>query len=341
MKSSRFTFLFHRYVNNTSTPEEKAEFLQFLQSSENDDELKFLLDQLWDEAPDKKLSDERATAIYKVALKGDRTSLSRASVFFSFRKIAAVLLLGIIGGGTFLYVSQYPNAKYPLSAQAGESAKQHTFIQLPDGSTVVLNAGSHLEFPDSFENTPTREVSLIGEGFFDIKHDESKPFIVRTGKLTTTVLGTAFNVKAFADESNITVTVTRGKVKVSDNEKVLGIISPDQQIVFDKVTDKASQVIVNAHQAIVWVENDIFFEDITMADAVNQLTERFMVKILLSNEAIRQCRFTATFVNGENLDQILGVICEFNKATFKYEASGAIVIDGDGCEKQNTPNPNP
>jgi transmembrane sensor len=337
MESSRFTFLFHRYVNTTATQEEEAEFLQIIKASENDDELKFLLDQLWDEVPDKELSNERATAIYKAALKSDRNSLPGASVFFSFRKIAAVLLLAIIGGGIFVYLSQYPNAKDHLSSQGSELVKQHTFIHLPDGSTVVLNAGSHLEFPDSFENTTTREVSLTGEGFFDIKHDALKPFIVRTGKLTTTVLGTAFNVKAFANESNITVTVTRGKVKVSDNEKVLGIISPDQQITFDKVTASASQEIVNARKAIVWVENDIFFDDITMADAVQQLAGRFNIKIRLNNEAIRQCRFTATFVNGESLDQILGVICEFNKATFKYDASGAIVIDGDGCQKQNTP----
>jgi hypothetical protein len=69
-----------------------------------------------------------------------------------------------------------------------------------------------------------------------------------------------------------------------------------------------------------------------MADAVSELTERFQKKIILKNEVIKQCRFTATFVKGESLEQILNIICEFNKATFEYEASGTIVIDGDGCD---------
>src|SRR5688572_8298430 len=103
------------------------------------------------------------------------------------------------------------------------------FLRLPDGSTVLLNEGSKLEYPITFSGD-TREVFLQGEGYFDIQHNPSKPFVVKTANVTTTVLGTAFNVKAFPSEKHITVTVTRGKVKVSKDEKVLGVITHDQQI---------------------------------------------------------------------------------------------------------------
>src|SRR5690606_2603405 len=75
----------------------------------------------------------------------------------------------------------------------------HQLLLLPDGSTVLLNNNSSLDFPQQFTGD-TREVILKGEAYFDIKPDASRPFIIHTGKVKTRVLGTAFNIRAYPEE---------------------------------------------------------------------------------------------------------------------------------------------
>lgn len=204
-------------------------------------------------------------------------------------------------------------------------------ITLADGSKIWINAGSELKYPTAF-NGKTREVYLAGEAYFDIQHDVSKPFIIHTGKVITTVLGTAFNIKEDKNEHTVVVTVTRGKVSVANGNEPLGIITPNQQISFNTDNDQHSQVNVDAKQAIAWQENDIHFDDITFADAAKQLQQRFKVKINFANEKIKSCRFTGTALEGQKLDNILKVICAFNNATYKTIADGSISINGPGCE---------
>src|SRR5690606_2859673 len=94
------------------------------------------------------------------------------------------------------------------------NSNEHRLLHLPDGSTVIVGVGSKLNYPSSFDSLRTREVYLEGQAYFDIRHNPQKPFIIHTGKVATTVLGTSFNIKAWPEDQDITVTVTRGKVRV-------------------------------------------------------------------------------------------------------------------------------
>jgi ferric-dicitrate binding protein FerR (iron transport regulator) len=245
-----------------------------------------------------------------------RTIAVAASVF-----VAALALFYFTPSGDHV-IADNTTAQLPL---------EHQIIKLPDGSVVKLNHGSSLDYPESFAGKETREVFLIGEGYFDIQHDPAHEFIVRTGNLKTVVLGTAFNIKAYPTDNDITVTVTRGKVRVSDDNNVLGVITPDQQITFNKDSQAIDRKLVDSRNAIAWSDKDIFFDDITLYEAARQLEMRFQVKIRLTDQKLRNCRFTATFVRGENINQMLTVICEFNGAQFVNDESGNIEITGPGC----------
>src|SRR5690606_26987973 len=87
-------------------------------------------------------------------------------------------------------------------------------ITLPDGSQVDLNYESSLRFPNVFEGG-VRKVELIGEAFFDVKHNDSLPFIVVTGEIETVVLGTTFNIRSKADDLETDVSLVTGKVQVN------------------------------------------------------------------------------------------------------------------------------
>ncbi|HEY0176960.1 MAG TPA: DUF4974 domain-containing protein, partial [Pedobacter sp.] len=152
-----------------------------------------------------------------------------------------------------------------------------------------------------------------------------------TGNLVTTVLGTAFNIKEDKTHHTIEVTVTRGKVSVANGGKLLGIITPNQQISLSLPDNRSIQKTVDTRTVIAWQNSDMLFDDITFADAVNRLQQQFKVKISFNNERLKTCRFSGTALKGEKLDKILKVICAFNNATYQIDADGNVVIDGPGC----------
>ncbi len=335
MNSPRLTRLFQLYIDGKCSEEERAELMQLIQSSDNDLELKELIEACWLEREgDQKLSVESTERIIsEILLSQQNTPIFKSGKKSTpyFKMAAAVVFLLLSTAILFLFVLPKEDTIELQASTQPAPTEDHHFVKLPDGSVVLLNAGSYLDYPTSFDNYPTREVTLLGEAYFDIKHDPNKEFIVYTGKLKTTVLGTAFNIKAYAGDSSITVTVTRGKVKVSDDKQVFGIITPDQELTFDKGHDRVKQREVESKESIAWTEHDIFFDDTTLDEAITHLESRFDVDIDFENANAKNCRFTATFVGGENLEQILKVICEFNGTDFKESGNKVYTITGKGC----------
>ena len=136
------------------------------------------------------------------------TSKKSAGVHWLKAAVAAVVLILF---AWVLYTINKPGT-VPLELLVKETQRgQKSTITLADGSTVMLNAQSRLTYPGQFAGT--REVVLEGEAFFLVNHNPDKPFVVRSGHLQTTVLGTSFNIEAFP-EKNIKVTVATGKVRV-------------------------------------------------------------------------------------------------------------------------------
>ncbi|MEJ7559900.1 MAG: FecR family protein [Pedobacter sp.] len=204
-------------------------------------------------------------------------------------------------------------------------------ITLDDGSVVWVNSLGQLRYPTVFTGN-SREVFLSGEAYFDIHHDLGKPFIVHTGKVKTTVLGTAFNINS-NDSSLVVVTVTRGKVSVADQNHVIAYITPNQQLTYNTKDNSKQKVDVNATSVIAW-QDDLHFNNITFGQAAAILQSRFNVKINFTNDMISGCRFSGTALEGNELDQILKVICAFNQATYIYNPDGSITINGAGCINQ-------
>ena len=241
------------------------------------------------------------------------------------RMAAAAIFMGFITSLFFLFngsSKKQVTVKTSLSVQHLENR----VIFLPDGSTVILSPGSKLNYPSSFDGLAKREVFLKGQAFFDIKHNATRPFIVHTGKLATIVLGTAFNIKAIPGEKDITVTVTRGRVKVSNENKILGIITPNQQITYNKKKVSSIMKIVDSDSYLNWKEQDLLFDNLTVAEAAKLLEERYKVKITIRDESIGSKRFTASFPKNESFEQALKSICSFNEVAYKYNKEKATVI---------------
>jgi len=250
--------------------------------------------------------------------------ISRRRIFQSVAAIGLVIITIYMSrvlseGGTQALVKGQHESKTPAATRIPQHENDNTLIFLPDGSKVMLSAGSKLNYPPSFEGMAKREVVLEGQAFFDIKHDSEKPFVVHSGGLETVVLGTAFNIKALSTDNNVEVTVKRGKVKVLDNEKVLGIVTPNKRITYNR--HKINSVLSDVQKDddyLEWQNNDLFIDNLTLSEAVQLIEERYRVKIKIDDPSIEALRFTTTFSKNETLEEAVNSICLFNNLEYNY-----------------------
>jgi ferric-dicitrate binding protein FerR (iron transport regulator) len=133
----------------------------------------------------------------------------------------AILFIPLLGLSAY-FIAQtitLKSTQHIEIAEVFEAQGTQSRITLLDGSVVTLKDGSRLNLKNNFSGN-TREITLEGEAFFEIAHNPKKPFIIHTGSVKTTVLGTSFSIKAIPGETSITVAVTEGKVKVEDGGKL-------------------------------------------------------------------------------------------------------------------------
>jgi ferric-dicitrate binding protein FerR (iron transport regulator) len=249
--------------------------------------------------------------------------LSR-KIWISIISVAAILFI-VFAGDLYFTDQKHLNKSSVISRFS--RVKENRLIQLPDGSTVIVSPGSKLNYPSSFEGLARREVYLDGQAYFDVKHNPLKPFIIYTGKLKTVVLGTAFEINAWSDESDIRVTVSRGKVKVEDeNNRILSIITPNQQITYNVLNENIVQKVVNVPEFLAWKDHDLLLSDVTISEASAHLEDRFQVKILIGDEHLKSKRFTTTVLKGERIETILNSIAEFNDAKYTIDNDKSEVV---------------
>ncbi|MBC6112586.1 FecR family protein [Pedobacter fastidiosus] len=344
MEKERSAYLFQKYINQECSAEEMDEFMSILRNSDDEATLEMILDNYWDKTDEIDLQKDKAEEIFNNIVASESATPQKKkikSIKMWIGWAAAILVLGIASLLILNKADKYsasvkedqnkPNLLLQLSeSTVAKTLNEHQKVTLPDGSTVILNNNSSVTYPKDFKGDK-REVILNGEGYFDIKHDDKKSFTVYTGKLRTIVLGTAFNIKAYEKDRNIEVTVTRGKVSVLNDQATLGILIPNQQIIFNKDYKKSNLARVLAKSIVQWQESDLFFDDISMEEATEVLSKKFNTPITFTNDKAKKCRFTATFLKGESLEEILKVICSFNNAQYQFNA-GRITIKGEGCE---------
>ena len=204
-------------------------------------------------------------------------------------------------------------------------------ITLNDSSKIWINQNSTFRYPKAF-NGKVRAVYLKGEAYFDIKHDASRPFVVYTGKVKTTVLGTSFNIKTDALSTAVVVTVNSGKVGVTDGDRLLGYLTPGRQISYDVKKQTPVESVADLTAVMSWQNTEIHFEDLTFAEAARALEKRFNISIRFANEKVGNCRFTGTIPKGKNINQVLEIICAFvDGAHYQQNKDKSITISGKGC----------
>lgn len=338
-----FADLFRKYLDNRCSPEETEYLLSLINSEEYREYAADLIDKQVSGIADASVKEHdlklRLDQRLHLILENDNTTSqppARITRLRPWRWVAAAsVLLFAVAAGYYFSSPQHPppSAVTPLIAST-PTADYTRYLTLPDGSAVVLHADSKLEYARNFDG-PTREVFLSGEAYFDIEHNAGKPFIIHTGKVKTTVLGTAFNIKA--DEKQVVVSVTRGKVRVETGSTVLAVLTPNEQVKFDVPEEKTIQQKVNASGIVTdWTKEDMVFNGNTFQEIADILSKRYGVNVIINNESLKNCKVRASFAGTEKLEQVASVLCGIKNGEYEQLEDGTIVLNGEGCDVQTT-----
>ncbi len=239
--------------------------------------------------------------------------------FIFLSKIAATILLF---GAVWYYATHIsPDSKSELivkTVQKHNPAGQKSKIYLPDGTEVWLNAESKITFPEQFLPNK-REVILTGEAFFNVTKNPEQPFIVKTGKISTIVLGTSFNINAFENEPNVKVSLKTGKVKV-EFENNLGLkflfLNPGEAMNYNKTNDDVRKEIFNNELSLAWKDGVIVFEDAEFDEIINTLSRWYGVNFKIENRKYDSWSYTGSFDNAI-LENVLHSISFTKEFTYK------------------------
>ena len=222
-----------------------------------------------------------------------------------WQQVAAILLLPLLILSAYLYfkpASQIAETYQELFTPYGT----WSVVNLPDGSKVWLNAGSSLKYPTQF-NDKQRVVSMQGEAYFEVESDKEHPFIVKTKQLTVEATGTAFNVNAYAPDNVAAVTLVKGKVAVTLDQKKTISLSPGEKIDYNLGTALYNVNKTNTYKWCSWKDGILIFRDDPLEYVFKRLGQTYNVEFILKDAELGKYSYKATF-EGESLNEILRLL---------------------------------
>ena len=196
-----------------------------------------------------------------------------------------------------------------------------TLVTLSDGTKVMLNANSTLEYPASFDDAEVREVRLKGEAHFEVTKNPHRPFVVKAGEMQTQVLGTIFDVKAYRKDAP-KVTLMQGKVKVSNADTEVEM-RPGQT-----ATLQADKIVVSkaSPSASDWLEGDFDMDQVTLAEAMSDIGAWYNKTVVFQSQANMDKLIHFRFSRRASLQEIITALNEMGVAKVRIEKGKIMVL---------------
>ena len=225
-------------------------------------------------------------------------------------QIAASILLLFASGLTILYYIQHQElqtlAEQDVIVRSGDSGTSQ--VSLPDGTLVRLNANSSLTYQQNFGQN-NRKVKLSGEGYFEVKKNTEKKFIVNTGYIDVTVLGTKFNLYAYEDKDIIEMALVEGHVNVSTSKPPYQTIcvKPNEKVTYNKYDNKLNIEKTTTKIETAWLNKELVFREEKLENVFQCLSRKFRVKFSIDSSISVDDVYTGAF-DDEKIEDILEVL---------------------------------
>ena len=256
------------------------------------------------------------------------SQLARTNSSSNIKKWVFVAATALLAIGFSYYLSRVSNSNFlekevnktKLTVRENPKGNKSTLF-LSDGSKVILNAASKISFPHPFKEYH-REVYLEGEAFFEVEKDENRPFRVVTQNMTTTVLGTSFNVRAYPEDLDIRVSLTTGKVTIDKLNKEANpqVLSPGEQLIYLKSEDTFRKTKFDLKEVVAWKDNILFFRDASEATVIKRLEYWYNVDIKVLNRSPNTWAINAAF-DKKPLESVLRTLSYTMNFDFSIEGT--------------------
>lgn len=308
--NKRLKHLFRKYLDNSCTKEEFDEFFAIVEQEADQQSLEEVLSAM---------SEDKQVV----------RPMNRNRMLTAITVAASVILVaaggwwwsGQQGQGPVLAAAKQPETKVTKATAKSE----YKYLLLPDSTQVWLNADSKLDFPAIFDSAK-RVVQLTGEAYFDVKHADKIPFIIHTGEVSTEVLGTAFNIKAYPDLEKITISVKRGKVKVNYANKQVALLTKGEEVVIGNRSKEAREKPVKEELTSAWQEGNLVYEDYSVGDILADLERVYDVKIDVNSPVIRNLRVTTSFRRQYGVEHALEILGKLTETKIAI-SNGSYIIN--------------
>jgi len=319
MEEQRLTYLLQRYQADAATAEELKELSTLLKTDAGGDLFKTVLAEMMrKESPVFPENRERWQQMARNIVDIDKRGVgpvraSRSKVIRMYRWTAAAAVVLLIGLGGYFWVN-YEQRAY--LANTGTSIRDSVVstargeqreIVLPDGSHIWLNSASSIRWAVPF-NKKERSVELSGEAFFDVQHADKIPFIIHSGTLTTTVLGTSFDVTAYPHQKNMIVSVQSGKVKVQAGPRVLAVLEKGRQVSV-RADTSSYQKDIDPTAIAAWRAGNLVYKDEMLEDIVADLERAFKDSVEIKNASLKETMITISLNKSMGMREALEMIC--------------------------------
>jgi transmembrane sensor len=286
----------------------------FERAAGNTTQLDFDTDAAW-----KKIRRQLQPELEVKRLLPETSSISYGAVLRMAASVALIITAGFV---TYKWLDK------PTQTFALRTDVTTVHDTLPDGSAAFLNRKSTL----SFEYNPTkktRTAKLQGEGYFEVKHEEQKPFILTAEDVLIRDIGTAFNVKAYPESDTVEVAVREGEVHIYTLKNPGLDLTAGQTAIYSKRLHEFARLEKADTNVLAYKTQMFSFDNTALESVIKKINEVYGSSIRLSNPALASCRLTVNFQN-DTLDTIVEVIAETMKLTVTRD-SGEILLNGSGC----------
>ena len=194
---------------------------------------------------------------------------------------------------------------------------------LSDGTIVYLNTSSSLKYPVRF-NGAIREVELVGEGYFNVKHDPEHPFIVKANGIAVKVLGTSFNVRAYQEEKIISTTLVEGAVYVKNRQSEV-ILTPSQQAVCTPEGRDIDVQTVNTDYYVGWITGRFIFNNTRLDDILTRLQQWYNFEVFYEKEQLKDLPFSLNIDKQKDFSKILNALERTERIRFSIKGNTVVV----------------
>ncbi|RHU22312.1 MULTISPECIES: FecR family protein [Parabacteroides] len=312
--------LLHKYFHGKLTKKELTDFRSVVNEM-SDEMFKKELDFIWNNENDVIPMD---TLTKNNILQSVHNIIDHKAIVvkrvFNWWKIAAIIMMPILLINISLLFmdnkEEYVANVQEYTVLSGKGQKNQ--ILLPDGTHIWLNSESEISYTSNF-NQSNRSIKLKGEAFFDVKKNEYLPFNVEVDSINIQVLGTAFNVSAYADDPNIKVSLERGKVEVRmhDDNSFLATLNPNEQATIDKKSIVTTITDCEAYTESIWRQNVLKINNIYTDEMIKKLERWYGVHINVQNMPVSK-RYGLT-IKEESLREMLELINSITPIIYRIE----------------------